>query len=124
MSTIDRRSVFRLGGIATGLVVATAGTRQLAVAAPPDPPDDAERFDEQYRNRRIRGAGSRRRDRHTPREVITVSVDGAELHVMSNPDGSYTSVMNHYQSFPTLRRTTHAAVDSLHGASLRPIRHG
>jgi hypothetical protein len=128
--------MLRLGGVTAGLAISTVGTRQLALAAPAlpatavrpaDPPgvieEILEQIDERYRNRRIRGVRARRRDHDRTEEVLAVTVDDADLHVMANEDGTYTSVMNHYQTFRSLRQTARAAVDSLRGADLRPFPH-
>jgi hypothetical protein len=55
--------------------------------------------------------------------MSAVSIDGRPLHVMRYPDGRFTSVMNHFQTFPTLRDTANAAVDSLRGANLTMMHH-
>lgn len=55
--------------------------------------------------------------------MSAVLIDGRPLHVMRYPDGRFTSVMNHFQTFPTLRATADAAVDALMGANLVPVHH-
>ncbi|MGA5823184.1 tyrosinase family oxidase copper chaperone [Kitasatospora sp. NPDC094028] len=49
-----------------------------------------------------------------------VLIDGVALSVHRLAGGGYYSLVNAYQSFPTLRATAEAAVDSLHGAGLNP----
>ncbi|WP_230210999.1 tyrosinase cofactor [Streptomyces kaniharaensis] len=49
-----------------------------------------------------------------------VLIDGVALSVHRLADGGYYSLVNAYQSFPTLRATAEAAVDSLGGARLLP----
>ncbi|MFF3751702.1 tyrosinase family oxidase copper chaperone [Streptomyces sp. NPDC002018] len=55
-----------------------------------------------------------------------IRIDGRPLEVMRRADGSYLSVVNHYESFPTLLEAARAAVDDLAGAELSlsgPIHH-
>ncbi|WP_256096929.1 tyrosinase cofactor [Streptomyces agglomeratus] len=95
----------------------------------------AERFAETYRGRHIQGtvrgalpagaAGRSRRagsfgDAMTVAAVrdVEVRIDGRPLHVMRRADGSYLSLVNHYQSFPTLLDAARAAVDELGDAQL------
>ncbi|MFF1799112.1 tyrosinase family oxidase copper chaperone, partial [Kitasatospora sp. NPDC058263] len=51
----------------------------------------------------------------------TVRIDGDELHMMRNADGTWISVVNHYQTFATPRALARAAVSELQGATLVPI---
>jgi hypothetical protein len=44
-----------------------------------------------------------------------------ELHVMRNADGSWISVVSHYDPVPTPRAAARAAVDELQGARLLPF---
>ncbi|MDX3850005.1 tyrosinase family oxidase copper chaperone [Streptomyces sp. AK02-01A] len=58
--------------------------------------------------------------------ALDILIDGRPLHVMRRADGSYLSVVNHYESFPTLLEAARAAVDDLGGARLSllgPIHH-
>jgi hypothetical protein len=55
--------------------------------------------------------------------MSTVFIDGRPLHVMRYPNGRFTSVMNHFETFATLRETANAAVDSLRGANLVAMHH-
>lgn len=48
-------------------------------------------------------------------------IDGDELHMMRNADGTWISVVNHYQTFATPRALARAAVNDLQGATLVPI---
>nr|WP_240942501.1 tyrosinase cofactor [Planosporangium thailandense] len=124
---------------ATGVVAVTgvAGGTQLVTAtrsqaAPQDHNHSTadETFEEVYRGRRIEcgvSGASHHHDRRTALGVPLaaapfVRIDEAELHVMVNADGSYTSVVNHYKSFRTLTDVARAAVDDLNGAQLLPIR--
>lgn len=107
------RAAFTLGvisGTAAALLpVLRADPRKVgpppAEAAGP-PAESAEHFDEMYGGRHIRGTDA------------GVRIDGRPLHVMRRADGSYLSVVNHYESFPTALATARAAVDDLGGAQL------
>ncbi len=50
-----------------------------------------------------------------------VFIDGVELHVMRNADGSWISVVSHYDPVATPRAAARAAVDELQGAALMPF---
>ncbi|CAM5542855.1 apotyrosinase chaperone MelC1 [Streptomyces abikoensis] len=77
-------------------------------------------FDEVYKGRRITGkpVTSGHEAHHGG---FAVTIDGKELHVMQNADGSWISVINHYQVFDEPLSLTRAAVDALRGATLVPI---
>ncbi|WP_079023537.1 tyrosinase family oxidase copper chaperone [Streptomyces odonnellii] len=47
-----------------------------------------------------------------------VRIDGRPLQLMRRADGSYMSIVNHYDSFPTPLAAARAAVDELAGAQL------
>ncbi|MBT2523974.1 tyrosinase [Streptomyces sp. ISL-99] len=49
---------------------------------------------------------------------VEVRIDGRPLHIMRRADGSYLSLVNHYESFPTLIGAARAAVDELGDAQL------
>ncbi|MEU5522995.1 tyrosinase cofactor [Streptomyces sp. NPDC047860] len=87
-----------------------AGRRQ-------DSPAD---FDEVYRGRRIRGTSSAAGSHHHHEPGYAVFVDDVELHVMRNADGSWISVVSHYDPVPSPRAAARAAVDELQGAPLLP----
>ncbi|MFC5143721.1 apotyrosinase chaperone MelC1 [Streptomyces aureoversilis] len=77
-------------------------------------------FDEVYKGRRI--VGKPVTGGHEAHHGgFAVTVDGKELHVMQNADGSWISVVNHYQVFDQPLALTRAAVDALRGATLVPI---
>ncbi|MFJ4468204.1 tyrosinase cofactor [Streptomyces sp. NPDC089424] len=77
-------------------------------------------FDEVYKGRRIQGhpvdGGG-----HAHHGGYAVFVDGAELHVMPNADGTWISVVSHYDPVATPRAAARAAVDELQGARLVPF---
>ncbi|MGW3667720.1 tyrosinase cofactor [Streptomyces sp. NPDC005141] len=71
-------------------------------------------FDEVYRGRRILGSksGSDGTAAFFGGEW-QVTVDGRPLHLMRRADGSYLSMVDHYESYPTPLAATRAAVDEL-----------
>ncbi|AJE86071.1 Tyrosinase cofactor [Streptomyces albus] len=134
-----RRMLIGSGLALAGLAAATP----LALAALPEngpagraAPDGPMRFDEVYRGRRIQGwtepvahhgpgggehhrSGGHGHDRHGG--GARVLVDGRDLHLMRNADGSWISVVNHYQTYDDLRALARGAVDALDGAALIPL---
>ncbi|GAB2727425.1 apotyrosinase chaperone MelC1 [Streptomyces bullii] len=80
-----------------------------------------EAFDEVYRGRRIQGRPVTGGGHHHHGPGYAVFVDGVELHVMRNADGSWISVVSHYDPVPTPRAAARAAVDELRGAPLLPF---
>ncbi|MFJ8109420.1 tyrosinase cofactor [Streptomyces sp. NPDC096132] len=86
----------------------------------PGSPDALGSFDEVYRGRRIQGRPSSGGGHHHG-GGYAVYVDGVELHVMRNADGSWISVVSHYDPVPTPRAAARAAVDELQGARLLPF---
>ncbi|MBT2395918.1 tyrosinase cofactor [Streptomyces sp. ISL-100] len=131
--SLTRRILLR-GVFAMGVIAGTAGalapilTKRPGGAAGPA----LERFAETYRGRHIQGtarvtlpAGAAGRVRAVG-DAMTVAavrdaevrIDGRPLHVMRRADGSYLSLVNHYESFPTLLDAARAAVDELGDAQL------
>ncbi|WP_371673415.1 tyrosinase cofactor [Streptomyces sp. NBC_00289] len=80
-------------------------------------------FDEVYRGRRIQGRAAAGGGHHHG-GGYAVFVDGVELHMMRNADGSWISVVSHYDPVPTPRAAARAAVDELQGAALLPFSAG
>ncbi|MCX5126804.1 tyrosinase family oxidase copper chaperone [Streptomyces sp. NBC_00347] len=125
--------------LGTGGTLAAAGLAVLGLAGPAAEParateaTDAETdFDETYHGRRIRGTSaagdqllSARRKPHAARHQNhgsqTILIDGQELHAMRNADGTWISVIHHYQTFGSPRALARAAVIELQGASLLPL---
>ncbi|WP_406208405.1 tyrosinase cofactor [Streptomyces sp. NBC_01017] len=78
-------------------------------------------FDEVYKGRRIQGGPASGGGHEHHGGGYAVLVDGVELHVMRNADGSWISVVSHYDPVPTPRAAAGAAVDELQGAALLPF---
>ncbi|MGV9456160.1 apotyrosinase chaperone MelC1 [Streptomyces sp. NPDC003635] len=84
-------------------------------------------FDEVYKGRRIQGKARSGEGHgghgghHDHGSGYAVFVDGVELHVMRNADGSWISVVSHYDPVTTPRAAARAAVDELQGAKLLPF---
>ncbi|MEU2284127.1 tyrosinase cofactor [Streptomyces sp. NPDC013178] len=118
---------------AAALTAAAGGHTALASAArasdhhsadsAPSPTTPAS-FDEVYQGRRIQGrptAGGGHHGGGHHGAGYAVFIDGVELHVMRNADGSWISVVSHYDPVPTPRAAARAAVDELRGARLLPF---
>ncbi|MGW7299037.1 apotyrosinase chaperone MelC1 [Streptomyces sp. NPDC054829] len=79
-------------------------------------------FDEVYKGRRIQGrVRSGGGHHHDHGGGYGVYIDDVELHVMRNADGSWISVVSHYDPVATPRAAARAAVDELQGAALLPF---
>ncbi|WP_380281624.1 tyrosinase cofactor [Kitasatospora purpeofusca] len=117
-----------LQGAGAALAVA-AGTVVIGVAGPGGgaataaDPGASESFDETFQGRRIQGrpisGGSHQHG--GAGTGYEVRIDGDELHMMRNADGTWISVVNHYQTFATPRALARAAVNDLQGATLVPV---
>ncbi|GGV78806.1 tyrosinase cofactor [Streptomyces massasporeus] len=119
MPELSRRSALTAAAVlATG-----AGTLSAVVpASAAGHHDSPGSFDEVYKGRRIQGrpaTGSGHHEHHGG--GYAVFVDGVELHVMRNADGSWISVVSHYDPVATPRAAARAAVDELQGAPLLPF---
>ncbi|MFB7665227.1 tyrosinase cofactor [Kitasatospora sp. NPDC056138] len=126
-SDLTRRRMLQGAGVAlaaaagTAVIGFTGPTGQSAVASDPGAGDE---FDEVYQGRRIQGrllsaAHSGGHSSHSG--GYQVLIDGKELHVMQNGDGTWISVVNHYQTHATPRSLARAAVVDLQGAELLPL---
>ncbi|CAM5593909.1 apotyrosinase chaperone MelC1 [Streptomyces tanashiensis] len=123
MSSITRRRALGVAagaaGAAAGLALAgqaVAAPRAAATAAAPAS------FDEVYQGRRIKGGpsgGGHHGGHHGG--GYSVTIDGEELHVMQNADGTWISVINHYEPVATPKAVARAAVRELQGAPLVPL---
>ncbi|MFE3826192.1 tyrosinase family oxidase copper chaperone [Streptomyces sp. NPDC059092] len=127
------RALFTLGVVAGTSAALAPVVRAGRGAAPqvPPPSDDGRAatggvLEERYRGRHIRvapWAATAATTIATGPAVPAVSVpdiriDGRPLQVMRRADGSYLSVVNHYESFPTPLEAARAAVGDLGGAQL------
>ncbi|MFD3539086.1 tyrosinase cofactor [Streptomyces sp. NPDC058662] len=122
MNTITRRQALSTTAGALSVLGLAGATAHAAVtdsrAATP-----AGTVDEVYQGRRIRitpGGGGHHGGHHSP-GLPTVRIDGRELHVMRNADGSWISVVNHYETYPDPASLARAAVRELQGAVLAPF---
>ncbi|MGY1577659.1 apotyrosinase chaperone MelC1 [Streptomyces sp. MN13] len=111
---------------AAAALTATAGVATALGAAPQATAADhgghgaPQSFDEVYKGRRIQGRPAGGGHQHHG-GGYAVFIDGVELHVMRNADGSWISVVSHYDPVPTPRAAARAAVDELQGARLLPF---
>ncbi|MFC8586780.1 tyrosinase cofactor [Streptomyces sp. NPDC057217] len=123
MSSITRRRALGVAAGAAGAVTVLTRTGQAATAAPRAAADDPASFDEVYQGRRIRGGPAHGGGHHGGHHGggYTVTVDGRELHVMRNADGTWISVVHHYEPVATPRELARAAVRELRGAPLVPL---
>ncbi|GAA0484407.1 tyrosinase cofactor [Streptomyces stramineus] len=131
-SNVSRRLVLRgtavaVAGAALAAPTAIAATR---TAAGTDHSDHSghgghggpQPFDEVYKGRRIVGKAAEPGSHGAHHGGgFSAFIDGQELHVMQNGDGTWISVVNHYETYPTPLAVTRAAVEKLRGAVLVPI---
>ncbi|MEU2629105.1 tyrosinase cofactor [Kitasatospora sp. NPDC007106] len=121
---LTRRRMLQGAGVA---LTAAVGTAVLGLVGPTGTPAAAagpgghDTFDEVYRGRRIQGRPAASGHHHHHGADYTVQIDGEELHVMRNADGTWISVVNHYQPHQTPLALARAAVVELQGATLVPI---
>ncbi|MGW0601824.1 apotyrosinase chaperone MelC1 [Streptomyces sp. NPDC002776] len=110
---------------AAAALAAASGAATLAAPAPARAaghhPGSPAPFDEVYKGRRIQGRARSGGGHHDHGAGYAVFVDGAELHVMRNADGTWISVVSHYDPVTTPRAAARAAVDELQGAALLPF---
>ncbi|MFD9356623.1 tyrosinase family oxidase copper chaperone [Streptomyces sp. NPDC060031] len=126
MKKITRRQALgTTAGALTVLGIAGA-TAHAATADPRAATTPAGTVDEVYQGRRIQitpaaaGGGGHHGGHHSP-GMPTVRIDGRELHVMQNADGTWISVVNHYETFASPASLARAAVRELQGATLLPF---
>ncbi|MGW1765417.1 apotyrosinase chaperone MelC1 [Streptomyces sp. NPDC002073] len=136
MSQLTRRRAL-LAGAGTLAALGTVAAARAGAAQPPAPAPAAgapadhsghgtaaqpAAFDEVFQGRRIQGAPDPHAGHGGHHGVgYSVQVDGRELHVMRNADGTWISVVNHYETFKTPRALARAAVTELQGAVLVPL---
>ncbi|WP_282702367.1 tyrosinase cofactor [Streptomyces sp. CC219B] len=107
---------------ALAAAAALAATPAVAAKATAHEHHSPDTFDEVYKGRRIQGrpqAGGGHHDHDGA--GYAVFVDGMELHMMRNADGTWISVVSHYDPVATPRAAARAAVDELQGAALLPF---
>ncbi|MCI3930993.1 apotyrosinase chaperone MelC1 [Streptomyces sp. AN091965] len=122
MSGITRRQAIGAASAVAGAAVVGVGAAQgpaLAAGHGAEPGS----FDEVYLGRRIQGgpAGGHGGHHADHGGGYSVRIDGDELHIMRNADGTWISVINHYDPQATPRALARAAVDDLQGAALVPL---
>ncbi|MGW7457215.1 apotyrosinase chaperone MelC1 [Streptomyces sp. NPDC054797] len=118
-TTAGALTVLGLSTVVNG--VSTSAAAVPSGSTPTSPPADT--VDEVYQGRRIQitpGPGGHHGGHHAP-GLPTVRIDGRELHVMRNADGSWISVVNHYETYPDPVLLARAAVRDLQGAALVPF---
>ncbi|WP_405486062.1 tyrosinase cofactor [Streptomyces sp. NBC_00096] len=131
MKKITRRQALgsTVGALAAlGLAGATAHAA-VTGSRPAEPATPAGTIDEVYQGRHIRiTPAATGMDHHTGHHaghdmtgMPTVLIDGRALHVMQNADGTWISVVNHYETFADPLPLARAAVRELQGADLVPM---
>ncbi|MFE2878191.1 tyrosinase family oxidase copper chaperone [Streptomyces roseus] len=123
MNKITRRQAM---GTAAGALSALgiAGATAHAAAADSRASIPTGTVDEVYQGRRIQitpaaNGGGHHGGGHDG--LPTVRIDGRELHVMRNADGTWISVVNHYETYSDPTSLARAAVRELQGAVLAPF---
>ncbi|MFI7357091.1 tyrosinase cofactor [Streptomyces avidinii] len=124
MKKITRRQALgTTAGALTALGLTAAAAGATSAAATPTEPTTPGTVDEVYQGRRIQitpGGGGHHGGHHAPGQP-TVRIDGRELHIMRNADGTWISVINHYETFADPKLLARAAVRDLQGAALVPF---
>ncbi len=124
MKNITRRQALgATAGALTALGLTAAAAGATSAAATPTEPTTPGTVDEVYQGRRIQitpGGGGHHGGHHSPGQP-TVRIDGRELHIMRNADGTWISVINHYETFAEPKLLARAAVRDLQGAALVPF---
>ncbi|MFG2639708.1 tyrosinase cofactor [Streptomyces sp. NPDC048370] len=127
MSSITRRKALGVAagaaGAVTGLAVAGSAGAAAPRAAAPAAGSAPASFDETYLGRRIKGGPAHGGGHHGGHHGggYSVTIDGEELHVMQNADGTWISVISHYEPVATAKAAARAAVRELRGAPLVPL---
>ncbi|MFE0102932.1 tyrosinase cofactor [Streptomyces sp. NPDC059009] len=120
MSQLTRRHALGLAaGAAVSLTAAALTAAEAHAAAPLTGKAAPEAFDEVFQGRHIQGLPTADGPHHGG--GYAVFIDGRELHVMRNADGTWISVVNHYAPMHSPRLLTRAAVVDLQGADLVPF---
>ncbi|MFD5629337.1 tyrosinase family oxidase copper chaperone [Streptomyces sp. NPDC127072] len=122
---VSRRDVVRgllVSAVVAALAPVVAASRPAHPPLPARPEDSP--FDEVYRGRHLLGSktGTDDRDASGGGEFHggefhggewRITVDGRPLPLMRRADGTYLSMVDHYQSYPTALTAARAAVDEL-----------
>ncbi|QKV96449.1 tyrosinase co-factor [Streptomyces sp. NA02950] len=141
MSRPTRRRVLHRGvaglagaALAGPVVAATASDTFAATARSTGGPEHTEGhgrpgghempqpFDEMYEGRHIEG-WPEEGGHGGPLEGMefVVRIDNDDLHVMRNADGTWVSLVNHYETLDSPRAVARSAVRELNGADLVPV---
>ncbi|WP_172384428.1 tyrosinase cofactor [Streptomyces sp. MNP-20] len=122
MSGITRRQAIGAASAVAGAAVVGVGAAQGSAVAAGHGAEPGS-FDEVYLGRRIQGGPATGHGGHHAGHGggYSVRIDGDELHIMRNADGTWISVINHYDPQATPRALARAAVDDLQGAALVPL---
>ncbi|MER6910548.1 tyrosinase cofactor [Streptomyces sp. NPDC000594] len=133
-TTSRRQAMGVLAGAAAGLTLAGVATTAATADTPPTrkkagghqhPAAPAHApFDEVFEGRRIQGIpvkGSRAAHAHHGNGNFRVLIDGRALHLMYRADNTWTSAINHYQTFRTPLDAARTAVTTLQGADMVPL---
>ncbi|MFJ8078914.1 tyrosinase cofactor [Streptomyces sp. NPDC096176] len=125
------RRRFLRGGTAALAALAVAGTtasvygegshraNRAGQDSPARTPTAGKPFDETYKGRHIQGRPTDH-GHHGTESGYQVLIDGTDLHVMQNGDGTWVSLIDHYEVFATPHALARSAVDNLAGADLVP----
>lgn len=114
-----RRALATVTGALAALGITPVAAATAAGAPPPPEPVPAQ-SEETYQGRLIRiteGGTSH----HGGAAAPVVRIDGDELHIMRNADGTWISVVNHYETHPDPLSLARAAVRELRGSALAPF---
>ncbi|WP_093699666.1 tyrosinase family oxidase copper chaperone [Streptomyces sp. 2231.1] len=123
MDDITRRKALGVTFMALGAFSLAGTAAALGRAAGSSSARASGAVDEMYMGRRIQIASALRGSHHGEGHagLPTVQIDGATLHVMHNADGTWISVVNHYETFSDPLSLARAAVRELRGAALTPM---
>ncbi|WP_328302663.1 tyrosinase cofactor [Streptomyces sp. NBC_00435] len=135
MNKLTRRQALGTAAGALAALGLAGATAHAAVTGSrsDSPANPAGTIEEVYQGRRIRiipaaTGGDHHGDHHGGHHaghdsaaLPTVLIDGRELHVMRNADGTWISVVNHYETFADPLPLARAAVRELQGADLVPM---
>ncbi|MFJ6722885.1 MULTISPECIES: tyrosinase cofactor [unclassified Streptomyces] len=122
-TTAGALSVLGLAG-ATAYAAGTDSRAATSAGADSRAAISAGAVDEVYQGRRIEitpATPGTHHGGHHSAALPGVRIDGRELHVMQNADGTWISVVNHYETYSDPLALARAAVRELQGAALVPM---